>query len=42
MTDFQFTPIEKIFSENIFVRKARERNLINKLDLIDQGLNKKL
>ena len=37
-----FTSIEKIFSDNIFVRKVRERQLINNLDLINNGLNKKL
>ena len=40
--DMVFTPVEKIYSSNVFVRKARERNLINKLDLIDNGLNKRL
>ena len=35
-----FTPVEKIFSDNVFVRKVRERNLINRLDLINSGLNK--
>ena len=42
VSDFVFTPVEKIYSNNIFVRKARERNLINTLDLIDHGLNKQL
>ena len=42
VSDLVFTPVEKIYSDNIFVRKARERQLINKLDLINNGLNKKL
>ena len=42
VADMRFTPIEKIFSNNPFVRKIRERKLINELDLIRGGLNKKL
>ena len=42
MADMRFTPIEKIFSNNPFVRKIREKKLINELDLIRGGLNKKL
>ena len=42
VSDFVFTPVEKIYSTNIFVRKVRERHLINRLDLIDNGLNRKL
>ena len=42
VSDFVFTPVERIYSNNIFVRKARERNLINTMDLIDNGLNKQL
>ena len=42
ISDFRFTPIEKIYSSNIFVRKAREKHMINQLNLIDNGLNKKL
>ena len=42
VSDFVFTPVERIYSDNVFVRKARERHLINTLDLIDNGLNKKL
>ena len=34
VSDFVFTPVEKIYSNKIFVRKAREKNLINTLDLI--------
>ena len=41
VADFAFTPIEKIFG-GVFVRKAREKRLINKFNLIDYGLNKKL
>ena len=41
VTDFVFTPVEKI-SGGVFVRKAREKRLINKLNLIDSGLNRKL
>ena len=38
-----FIPIEKIApGANAFVRKAREKNLINKYNLIEDGLNKKL
>ena len=33
---------EKITSSNVFVRKIRERHMINSLDLISNGLNKKL
>ena len=42
VSDMRFTPIEQIYSNNIFVRKTRERRLINTLDLIRKGLNKKL
>ena len=42
VSDLVFTPVEKIYSDNIFVRKVRERRLINDLDLINSGLNKKL
>ena len=42
VSDMRFTPIEKIYSNNIFVRKTREKRLINNLDLIRFGLNKKL
>ena len=35
--------LEKIApGANAFVRKAREKNLINKYNLIEDGLNKKL
>ena len=40
--NFEFTPFEKIYSKNIFVRKIRERYFINKFNMIDAGLNKKL
>ena len=37
-----FTPSKTIYSRDPFVRKARERNLINKYDLIAKGLNLQL
>ena len=42
VSDMRFTPVEKVFSNNIFVRKARERLMINKFDLIRNGMNKKI
>ena len=42
VSDMTFTPVEKIFSNNVFVRKARERQIINNCDLIRKGMNKKL
>ena len=43
LADFQFIPIEKIApGANAYVRKAREKHLINKYNLIEDGLNKKL
>ena len=42
MADCVYTPVEKINSNNVFVRKVRERRMINNLRLIDHGLNKKL
>ena len=42
VSDFVFTPIERIYSRNVFVRKARERLMINNLNLISDGLNRKL
>ena len=42
VSDFVYTPVEKILSNDVFVRKAREKLLINRLDLIENGLNKKL
>ena len=41
-TDIQVTPIEKIKSRNHFVRKAREAFLIDKYQLLTNGLNRKL
>ena len=41
VSDFVFTPVEKIYG-GVFIRKARERLLINKLDLINSGLNRRL
>ena len=42
ISDMSFTLVEKVFSNNIFVRKAREKQLINKFDLIRKGMKKKL
>ena len=43
VADLLFIPIEKIApGASAFVRKAREKNLINKYNLIEVGLNKKL
>ena len=42
LSDFVFTPVERIFSRNVFVRKARERHMINTHNLISEGLNRKL
>ena len=42
ISDFVFTPVERIFSKNVFVRKAREKHMINQLNLIIDGLNRKL
>ena len=42
VSDMVFMPVERIFSSNVFVRKARERNLINQLDLFSNVLNRKL
>jgi hypothetical protein len=36
VSDFVFTPVEKI------TRKSREKRMINKLNLINSGLNRKL
>ena len=42
VSDFVFIPVEKIMSTNIYVRKVREKLMINKFDLITNGLNKRL
>ena len=42
VSDIVFTPVEQIFSSNVFVRKVREKKLINKCDLLRRGLNKNL
>ena len=42
ISDFVFTPVEKIQSNNVFVRKVRERQMINRFDLINNGLNRRL
>ena len=42
VADFVFTPVEQISSNNVFVRKAREKMWINNFDLIRNGMNKKL
>ena len=39
--DLVFTPVQKNYG-SMFVRRARERKLINKFNLIENGLNKKL
>ena len=41
VSDLVFCPVEKIFGGH-FVRKCRERMYINKYQLIDNGLNRKL
>ena len=40
VSDISFVPVEKIYSNNVFVRKSREKLMINRLNLIDSGLNK--
>ena len=43
VADLLFIPIEKLApGANAFERKSREKNLINKYNLIEVGLNKKL
>ena len=42
VSDLVFTPVEQIFTSNIFVRKVREKKLINRCDLLRRGLNKNL
>ena len=42
ISNFVFTPVEKIMSKNVFVRKVREKLMINRFDLINNGLNKRL
>ena len=42
VSNMQFIPVEKIFSNNCFVRKAREKQMINKYKMIEYGLNKNL
>ena len=41
-SDLSFTPFEKIQSKDPFIRKAQERHLINKHQLLDYGLNLRL
>ena len=41
-SDIEVTPFEKIYSRNPFVRKAREAFLIDRHDLLTEGLNRKL
>ena len=41
VSDLVFCPIEKIFGGH-FVRKSRERMYINRYQLIENGLNRKL
>ena len=40
--DAVVTPFIKLKSDNVWVRKALERKVINDHDLIDKGLNKNL
>ena len=40
--DLTMIPVQRIFSKNPHVRLARERELINNLDLIEHGLNRNL
>ena len=42
VSDLVITPVEQIFSQNIFVRKVREKKLINQCDLLRRGLNRNL
>ena len=42
VSDLVFPPVEQIFSQNIFVRKVREKKLINQCDLLRRGLNRNL
>lgn len=42
IADCVFIPVEKINSNDVFIRKARERRMISSLSLISHGLNKKL
>ena len=39
---YPLSEIEKIDSKNVFVRKVREKLMINTYNLIDSGLNKRL
>jgi len=41
-SDKKYIPFEKIFSRDPFVRKTRERFLINQHDLVENGLNLQL
>ena len=40
--DIQFTPFEKVYSRDPFVRRARETNYINKYSLVTHGMNLQL
>ena len=40
--DSVMLPIIKLKSENVWIRKALERQFINDHDMIDSGLNRKL
>ena len=42
ISEFVFTPVKKIQSKNIFVRKVREKLMINRFNLINNGLNRRL
>ena len=41
-SDFVFTPVEKIISRNVYVRKVSEKLMINRFGLISNGFNKRL
>ena len=39
MSDLVFTPVEKINSKNVFVRKVTEKHMINKYNLTSFNFN---
>ena len=40
--DIQFTPFEKVYSRDPFIRRARESNYINKHGFLTHGMNLQL
>ena len=42
ISDFVFTPVERIQSSSVFVRKVREKLMINRFNLIENSLNRRL